>query len=165
MANKEAEVEVVKPKLKSGRKTLTANQEQFCKMVAIEGIQPLEAMLTIFPNRKGYSVGNQNRLVREMQNNPRIKARIEELFLTIRENEVLGNLYNFDIGVRLLANQIKYAQDIIAEGKFSEALHRIILTSVQELNRMYGFNIIDRNGNTGGTVNVTFVNMKKPEEE
>lgn len=169
----EAEIEILKPekakkeKKKTGRLTLTENQEEWCKLVVAQGIDPLEAMLQIFPNRKAYSIGNQRRLLKELQNNPRILKRLEELFTELRENTVLGDLYNFDKGVKLLTDEIELAQGFIKDGKFSEALHRIILTSVQELNRMYGYNIVDRNGNAagGGNVNVTFINVKEPERD
>lgn len=144
------------------RKTLTDNQEEFCRLIVTEGKKPMDAMLIVFPSRKTYSIGNQVRLLKELQTNPRIVKRLEEMFASIRENEVLGDLYNFDKGVKLLTNQIALAEDFIKQGKFSEALHRIILSSVQELNRMYGYNIVDRHGNAGGAVNVTFVQVNKP---
>lgn len=147
---------------KPGRTTLTENQEQFCKLI-IQGKPPLEAMLEVFPNRKSYSKGNQNMLVKKLQNNPKVIKRLEELFVELRNNEVLGDMYNFDKGVKLLTSEIERAEAIIAEGTFNEALHRVILSSIQELNRMYGFNLIDKNGKAGGTVNVTFVNVDKPE--
>ena len=147
------------------RKTLTDNQDEFCRLIAVEGKKPMDAMLLVYPSRKTYAIGNQVRLLKELQNNPRVISRLEELFMSIRENEVLGDMYNFDKGVKLLTDEIVQAQKYISEGKFSEALHRIILTSVQELNRMYGFSVVDRNGNAGGTINVTFVNVRKPGDE
>ena len=149
-------------KRKTGRITLTDNQEQFCKLV-VQGKEPLEAMLTVYPNRGHYDIGNQRMLLRQMQKNPRITERLEVLFKELRNNEVIGDLYNFDKGVKLLTDEIEKAKEYITNGNFSEALHRIILTSVQELNRMYGFNIVDKNGNSSGSVNITFVNVRKPE--
>lgn len=143
---------------------LTDIQENFCKLIATKGMEPLDAMLEVYPSRKGYSTGNQNQLLKKLMNNPRVIARLKELYLEIRNNEVLGDMYNFDKGVRLLTENIEMAKQRIANGElFTESIHRIILTSVQELNRMYGFNIIDRNGGSGGTMNVTFVKVDKTE--
>ena len=143
---------------------LTDTQENFCKLIATQGMEPLEAMLQLYPSRKGYSTGNQNQLLKKLMANPRVVARLKELYLEIRENQVLGDMYNFDKGVKLLAKNIEHAEKRIQEnGYITESLHRIILTSVQELNRMYGFNIVDRNGNTGGSMNKTFVKVDKPE--
>lgn len=151
-----------KEKKKSGRITLTDNQERFCKMV-VAGKDPLEAMLEIFPNRANYSVGNQRMLVSQMQKNPKIINRTKELFEELRSNEVLGDLYDFNKGVQLLMKDIEMAQKYIDEGKFSEAIHRVILTSVQELNRMYGFNVMSKNGDTNNSVNITFIDVDRPE--
>lgn len=151
-------------KAKTGRKTLTKTQEQYCQLIVTQGMQPLEAMLTVFPNRATYSIGNQKMLLKKLQDNQKVTKRLEELFTELRENTQLGDLYNFDKGVKILLNQLERAQEKLNEGYFSESLHRIILTSVQELNRMYGFNIVDRNGNAGPTVNVTFVDVDKPKE-
>lgn len=151
-------------KAKTGRKTLTKTQEQYCQLIVTQGMQPLEAMLTVFPNRATYSIGNQKMLLKKLQDNQKVTKRLEELFTELRENTQLGDLYNFDKGVKILLNQLERAQERLNEGYFSESLHRIILTSVQELNRMYGFNIVDRNGNAGPTVNVTFVDVDKPKE-
>ena len=97
-------------------------------------------------------------------NNPRVVARLKELYMEIRNNEVLGDMYNFDKGVKLLVDNIDRANKRVGNGElFTESIHRIILTSVQELNRMYGYNIVDRNGNTNNSVNITFVDVKKPE--
>ena len=143
---------------------LTDIQENFCKLIATQGMEPLDAMLEVYPSRKGYSTGNQNQLLKKLMNNPRVIARLKELYTEIRNNEVLGDMYNFDKGVKLLTENIELAKKRIEkEGVLTESIHRIILTSVQELNRMYGFNIVDRNGGTGGTMNVTFVKVDKTE--
>lgn len=143
---------------------LTDIQENFCKLIATQGLEPLDAMLQVYPSRKGYSTGNQNQLLKKLMNNPRVVARLKELYTEIRNNEVLGDMYNFDKGVKLLTENIELAKKRIEkEGVLTESIHRIILTSVQELNRMYGFNIVDRNGGTGGTMNVTFVKVDKTE--
>lgn len=143
---------------------LTDIQENFCKLIATQGMEPLDAMLQVYPSRKGYSTGNQNQLLKKLMNNPRVVARLKELYTEIRNNEVLGDMYNFDKGVKLLTENIELAKKRIEkEGVLTESIHRIILTSVQELNRMYGFNIVDRNGGTGGTMNVTFVKVDKTE--
>lgn len=151
-------------KKKPGRRKLTDNQDQFCKLIATQGMKPMDAMLQVFPNRKSYAVQNQQRLLKEMVNNPKIQTRLEELYKEIRDNEVLGDLYNFDKGAKLLINNIERANKRVEDGEpFTESIHRIILTSVQELNRMYGFNIVDRNGNSGGTMNVTFIKVDQTE--
>lgn len=143
---------------------LTDTQENFCKLIATKGMEPLEAMLELYPSRKGYSTGNQNQLLKKLMNNPRVVARLKELYLEIRNNEVLGDMYNFDKGVKLLTENIEAAKKRIQdEGVLTESIHRIILTSVQELNRMYGFNIVDKSGNTGGSMNITFVKVDKTE--
>lgn len=143
---------------------LTDIQENFCKLIATQGLEPLDAMLQVYPSRKGYSTGNQNQLLKKLMNNPRVVARLKELYTEIRNNEVLGDMYNFDKGVKLLTENIELAKKRIEkEGVLTESIHRIILTSVQELNRMYGFNIVDRNGGTGGAMNVTFVKVDKTE--
>lgn len=143
---------------------LTDIQENFCKLIATQGMEPLAAMLEVYPSRKGYSTGNQNQLLKKLMNNPRVVARLKELYMEIRNNEVLGDMYNFDKGVKLLVDNIDRANKRVENGElFTESIHRIILTSVQELNRMYGFNIVDRNGNSGGTMNVTFVKVDKTE--
>ena len=143
---------------------LTDIQEQFCKLIAGQGKEPLDAMLEVYPSRKGYSTGNQNQLLKKLMNNPRVIARLKELYMEVRNNEVLGDMYNFDEGVKLLTNNIDAAKKRIEENGFiTESLHRIILTSVQELNRMYGYNIVDKNGGTGGGLNVTFVKVDKTE--
>lgn len=143
---------------------LTDIQENFCKLIATQGLEPLDAMLQVYPSRKGYSTGNQNQLLKKLMNNPRVVARLKELYTEIRNNEVLGDMYSFDKGVKLLTENIELAKKRIEnEGVLTESIHRIILTSVQELNRMYGFNIVDRNGGTGGTMNVTFVKVDKTE--
>ena len=143
---------------------LTDIQENFCKLIAGQGMEPLQAMLEVYPSRKGYSTGNQNQLLKKLMNNPRVIARLKELYLEVRNNEVLGDMYNFDKGVKLLSDNIELANKKIQEqGYISESLHRIILTSVQELNRMYGYNIVDKNGGTGGGLNVTFVKVDKTE--
>lgn len=143
---------------------LTDIQENFCKLIATQGMEPLDAMLEVYPSRKGYSTGNQNQLLKKLMANPRVVARLKELYLEIRNNEVLGDMYNFDKGVKLLTDNIQMAKERLENGEIlSESIHRIILTSVQELNRMYGFNIVDRNGGTGGSLNVTFVKVDKTE--
>lgn len=143
---------------------LTDIQENFCMLIATKGMEPLDAMLEVYPSRKGYSTGNQNQLLKKLMANPRVIARLKELYLEIRNNEVLGDMYSFDKGVKLLTDNIELAQKRIKDGEvLTESIHRIILTSVQELNRMYGFNIVDRNGNAGGTMNVTFVKVDKTE--
>ena len=143
---------------------LTDIQENFCKLIATQGMEPLAAMLEVYPSRKGYSTGNQNQLLKKLMNNPRVVARLKELYMEIRNNEVLGDMYNFDKGVKLLVDNIDRANKRVENGElFTESIHRIILTSVQELNRMYGFNILHRNGNSGGTMNVTFVKVDKTE--
>ncbi|MGM9543529.1 MAG: hypothetical protein ACI3T9_00965 [Romboutsia timonensis] len=148
---------------KTLNRQLTDIQENFCKLVA-QGSEPLDAMLEVYPTRKGYSKGNQNQLLKSLMNNPRVVARLKELYNEIRNNAVLGDMYNFDKGVKLLTDNIDRANKRVEDGEpFTESIHRIILTSVQELNRMYGFNIVDRNGNTGGTMNVTFVKVDNTE--
>jgi hypothetical protein len=148
---------------KAQDRKLTDIQENFCMLIA-KGAEPLDAMLQVYPSRKGYSTGNQNQLLKQLMNNPRVVSRLKELFLEIRDNEVLGDMYNFDKGVKLLTENIDSAKARITEqGFISKPLHDIILSSVQELNRMYGFNIIDRNGNSGGSLNVTFVKVDKTE--
>lgn len=143
---------------------LTDIQENFCKLIATKGMEPLDAMLEVYPSRKGYSTGNQNQLLKKLMANPRVVARLKELYLEIRNNEVLGDMYSFDKGVKLLTDNIEMAKARLQNGGvITESIHRIILTSVQELNRMYGFNIVDRNGGTGGSLNVTFVKVDKTE--
>lgn len=149
---------------KSLDRKLTDQQEEFCKLVA-KGTEPMDAMLEVYPSRKGYATGNQTQLLKKLMNNTRVVARLKELYLEIRNNQVLGDLYDFDKGVQLLVENIDKAKKNIEEdgGHLSWNNHRIILTSVQELNRMYGFNIVDRNGNTGGSMNITFVKVDKTE--
>ena len=141
---------------------LTDIQEKFCQLVA-HGNEPMDAMLEVYPSRKTYATGNQTQLLKKLMNNPRIVSRLRELYLEIRNNQVLGDMYDFDKGVQLLTENIELAKKNIEQdgGHLSWNNHRIILTSVQELNRMYGYNIVDRNGNTGGTMNVTFVKVDK----
>lgn len=143
---------------------LTDIQEKFCQLVA-HGNEPMDAMLEVYPSRKTYATGNQTQLLKKLMNNPRIVSRLRELYLEIRNNQVLGDMYDFDKGVQLLTENIELAKKNIEQngGYLSWNNHRIILTSVQELNRMYGYNIVDRNGNTGGTMNVTFVKVDKTE--
>lgn len=143
---------------------LTDIQEKFCQLVA-HGNEPMDAMLEVYPSRKTYATGNKTQLLKKLMNNPRIVARLKELYLEIRNNQVLGDMYDFDKGVQLLTDNIEMAKKNIEQdgGHLSWNNHRIILTSVQELNRMYGYNIVDRNGNTGGTMNVTFVKVDKTE--
>lgn len=143
---------------------LTDIQEKFCQLVA-HGNEPMDAMLEVYPSRKTYATGNQTQLLKKLMNNPRIVSRLKELYLEIRNNQVLGDMYDFDKGVQLLTDNIEMAKKNIEQdgGHLSWNNHRIILTSVQELNRMYGYNIVDRNGNTGGTMNVTFVKVDKTE--
>lgn len=143
---------------------LTDIQERFCQLVA-HGNEPMDAMLEVYPSRKTYATGNQTQLLKKLMNNPRIVSRLKELYLEIRNNQVLGDMYDFDKGVQLLTENIEMAKKNIEQdgGHLSWNNHRIILTSVQELNRMYGYNIVDRNGNTGGTMNVTFVKVDKTE--
>lgn len=143
---------------------LTDIQEKFCQLVA-HGNEPMDAMLEVYPSRKTYATGNQTQLLKKLMNNPRIVSRLKELYLEIRNNQVLGDMYDFDKGVQLLTENIELAKKNIEQdgGHLSWNNHRIILTSVQELNRMYGYNIVDRNGNTGGTMNVTFVKVDKTE--
>ena len=163
MEEEKVEKEVEKAKKTLDRK-LSDNQEEFCMLVA-HGKEPMEAMLEVFPTRKTYATGNQTQLLKKLMNNPRIVERLKELFMEVRNNQVLGDMYDFDKGVKLLTDNIEMAKKNIEEdkGHLSWNNHRIILTSVQELNRMYGFNIVDRNGNTGGTMNVTFVKVDKTE--
>lgn len=142
---------------------LTDIQENFCKLIAAQGMEPLEAMLQVYPSRKGYAIGNQNQLLKKLMQNPRVIERLKELYLEIRNNEVLGDMYNFDKGVKLLSENIELAKKRLENEPLTESIHRIILTSVQELNRMYGYNIVDRNGGTGGSLNVTFVKVDKTE--
>lgn len=142
---------------------LTDIQENFCMLIA-QGREPLDAMLEVYPSRKGYAVGNQNQLLKKLMNNPRVIERLKELFQEVRNNVVLGDMYNFDKGVKLLVDNIDSAKKRINEqGFINKPLHDIILSSVQELNRMYGYNIIDRNGGTGGSLNVTFVKVDNTE--
>lgn len=143
---------------------LTDIQEKFCQLV-VHGNEPMDAMLEVYPSRKTYATGNQTQLLKKLMNNPRIVSRLKELYLEIRNNQVLGDMYDFDKGVQLLTENIEMAKKNIEQdgGHLSWNNHRIILTSVQELNRMYGYNIVDRNGNTGGTMNVTFVKVDKTE--
>ena len=148
---------------KSVDRKLTDIQENFCMLIA-QGSEPLDAMLEVYPSRKGYSTGNQNQLLKQLMQNPRVVNRLKELYQEIRNNVVLGDMYNFDKGVKLLADNIESAKQRIDEqGFINKPLHDIILSSVQELNRMYGYNIVDRNGGTGGSLNVTFVKVDKTE--
>ena len=151
-----------KPSRRGKRTNLTEQQEKFCQLV-VSGKKPLEAMLEVFPSRQSYSQGNQNMLLRKMEENELIKKRMSQLFTELRESSIQGNMYDFNKGVQLLNKEIELAQQKIQEGHFNESIHRIILTSVQELNRMYGYNIVDRNGNTNNSVNITFVDVKQPE--
>ena len=74
-------------------------------------------------------------------------------------------MYDFNKGARLLVDMIEMAQkDIEDKGTLTYNDHKIILNCVQELNKMYGFNIVDRNGNTGASVNVTFMQVEQPKE-
>lgn len=139
---------------------LSDEQEQFCLKV-VHGEEPLEAMLSIYTGRRAYTKGNQNRLLKQMMENPRIVNRLSELYQELRNNEVLADMYDFDKGVKTLLEEIRLAQERIKENGISESMHRVIFTSIQELNRMYGFNIIDRDGNKQGTMNVTFVNVNE----
>lgn len=153
--------------MEEGKKTvnrkLSDEQEQFCMLVA-HGKEPMDAMFEVYPTRKGYATGNQTQLLKKLMDNPRIVARLKELFMEVRNNQVLGDMYDFEKGVKLLCENIELAKKSIEEDKtLTWNNHRIILTSVQELNRMYGFNIVDRNGGTGGTMNVTFVKVDKTE--
>lgn len=148
---------------KTVNRKLSDEQEQFCMLVA-HGKEPMDAMFEVYPSRKGYATGNQTQLLRKLMNNPRVLARLKELFDEVRNNQVLGDMYDFEKGVKLLVENIELAKKSIEEDKtLTWNNHRIILTSVQELNRMYGFNIVDRNGGTGGTMNVTFVKVDKTE--
>ena len=124
-------------------------------------MKPLEAMLQAYPNRRTYEQFNQNRLLKELQNNPRVIKRLQVLFEEIRNNEILGDMYDFDKGVRILLEEIRLAKEKIQDNGITEAMHRVIFTSIQELNRMYGFNIFDREGNQQGAMNVTFVNVDR----
>lgn len=148
---------------KTVNRKLSDEQEQFCMLVA-HGKEPMDAMFEVYPTRKGYATGNQTQLLKKLMDNPRVVARLKELFMEVRNNQVLGDMYDFEKGVKLLCENIELAKKSIEEDKtLTWNNHRIILTSVQELNRMYGFNIVDRNGGTGGTMNVTFVKVDKTE--
>lgn len=148
---------------KTVNRKLSDEQEQFCMLVA-HGKEPMDAMFEVYPTRKGYATGNQTQLLKKLMDNPRVVARLKELFMEVRNNQVLGDMYDFEKGVKLLCDNIELAKKSIEEDKtLTWNNHRIILTSVQELNRMYGFNIVDRNGGTGGTMNVTFVKVDKTE--
>ncbi len=150
----------VKEEKKVFNRPLTEQQEQYCMLVATQGMEPLEAMLTAYPSRKTYARNNQLMLLNKMKKHPQITARLEELYKAIQEHEVLGDVYNFEKGAQYLNEEINNAKKAIEEKGFSEAMHRVILTSVQELNRMYGFNLIDKNGNSKSGMNVTFINVK-----
>lgn len=139
---------------------LSADQEKFCLKV-VQGENPLEAMLSIYTGRRAYAKSNQTRLLNSMMKNPRIVKRLSELYQELRNNEVLADMYDFDKGVKLLLYQIRLAKEKIQEVGINEPMHRVIFTSIQELNRMYGFNIIDRDGNKQGSMNVTFVNVNE----
>ena len=141
---------------------LSVQQEEFCKLVA-QGKEPLEAMLQVYPNRKKYSKGNQNQALKMVLNSRAVEKRLQELYAELRQNEILGDMYDFDKGVKLLLEDIRLAKERIENEQITESLHRIIFTSVQELNRMYGFNIIDKDGNKQGTMSVTFVNVNQVE--
>ena len=145
---------------KKGNYALSQQQEQFCINVS-HGMAPLEAMLQAYPNRRTYEQFNQNRLLKELQENPRVIEKLKTLFEEIRNNEILGDMYDFDKGVRILLEEIRLAKEKIEDVGITEAMHRVIFTSVQELNRMYGFNIFDREGNQQGAMNVTFVNVDR----
>lgn len=149
-----------KPKKRKYDAPLSKQQEQFCINIS-HGIEPLEAMLMAYPNRRTYEQFNQNRLLKELQENPRVVERLKLMFEEIRNNEVLGDMYDFDKGVRILLEEIRLAKEKIEQNGISEPMHRVIFTSVQELNRMYGFNIFDREGNQQGAMNVTFVNVDR----
>ena len=155
-----AEKEITPKKRKSPNRKITEQQDKFCMLIA-HGTEPLEAMLQVYPNRKKYNKGNQNQILKQMLDSNVVKKRLEELYSELRQNEVLGDMYDFDKGVHLLLDNIRLAKERIENEMLTESLHRIILTSVQELNRMYGFNIIDKDGNKAGTMNVTFVNVNE----
>ena len=80
---------------------LSDEQEQFCLKV-VHGEEPLEAMLSIYTGRRAYTKGNQNRLLKQMMENPRIVNRLSELYQELRNNEVLADMYDFDKGVTAL---------------------------------------------------------------
>ena len=157
MAEKKEEEKAPK---KVRNQALSKEQEQFCLNVS-KGMEPLEAMLQAYPNRRTYEQFNQNRLLKELQNNPRVIKRLKVLFEEIRNNEILGDMYDFDKGVRILLEEIRLAKEKIQDNGITESMHRVIFTSIQELNRMYGFNIFDREGNQQGAMNVTFVNVDR----
>lgn len=164
MGRQQLEVEKPKKKSKQENRMLSEQQERFCKLVAT-GKDPMEAMLECYPSRRGYFKGNQQQLLNKLMSTERIERRLKELIVSIRNNEALGDLYDFNKGARLLVDMIEMAQkDIADKGTLTYNDHKIILNCVQELNKMYGFNIVDRNGNTGASVNVTFMQVEQPKE-
>lgn len=155
----------VKVKEKTGRKTLTAQQKQFAELVVLEAMDPLEAMFEAYPSRRGYDKANQSSRKSALLKNEKVKAYMEQLIVQLREQRPLTELYNFDMGARLLIDAIDQAKELAAMGKYTEGLHRIILSSVQELNRMYGFNLVKKDGTSVDNFTVNFIDMSKPEKD
>ena len=75
-----AEKKEEKAPKKVRNQALSKEREQFCLNVS-KGMEPLEAMLQAYPNRRTYEQFNQNRLLKELQNNPRVIKRLKVLGL------------------------------------------------------------------------------------
>ena len=87
------------------------------------------------------------------------------MYAEIRGNLTIEELYSFEKGVKSLIKQKERVEERLEKGEFSGELHKILLTTIQELNKMFGFNLVGRDGKWGSNVNINFVNVPEPEKD
>lgn len=152
-------------KQKTGRKTVTEQQQIFCDAIVLEKMSIEEAYLKAYPKSRNYKPTQIRALYNKLQNSPNVQKRIEEMYAEIRGNLTIEELYSFEKGVKSLIKQKERVEERLEHGEFSGELHKILLTTIQELNKMFGFNLVGRDGKWGSNVNINFVNVPEPEKD
>lgn len=140
---------------------LTNEQEIYCNEV-VQGKSYKDAFDVAYPNNN-YSNRSKGVRISQINKNPKIVARVEELYKTVRMRLEDKTVYSFEDSVKSLRSLIQLAEKQIEENKLlKESQARIIISSIQELNKMFGYSTPKEGKDS--QVNVVFLNSKNVKE-
>lgn len=131
-------------------------QDTFAREI-VKGTEPKQAMFIAYPKTKNNTPQSQATRLSELMRHPKIVARVEELYKLVREEAEKKDLYSFEKGVQSLNKLITKAEAKIDEREISEAMSRVIISAIQELNRMFGYSDA-KNKNQNENIQIVFVN-------